>query len=96
VQINEKLSRPIYAFVATDCSVIKRFELRNFSDMVLMYTEDVNPAFHIELLQSCHHRFGLLAMSSAKPDLIFWREKFEETLFKWLTWTTFLQIFSHP
>jgi hypothetical protein len=41
----------------------------------------------------CH--LGLSAVSSAKPDNIFWN-KFEETLFRWLIWTTFLQIFFHP
>jgi hypothetical protein len=34
-------------------------------------------------------------VSSAESDSIFWN-KFEETLFRWLIWTTFLKIFSHP
>jgi hypothetical protein len=39
-------------------------------------------------------QFGFLAVSSAKPDNIFWK-KFEETLFRWSIQTTFLQILSH-
>jgi hypothetical protein len=41
------------------------------------------------------HLFGFFTVLSAKSDNIFWN-KFEETLFRWLIWTTFLQIFSHP
>jgi hypothetical protein len=39
--------------------------------------------------------FWILAVSSATPDKIFWK-RFEETFYRLLTWTTFLQIFSYP
>jgi uroporphyrinogen-III synthase len=46
-----------------------------------------------------HHlrgaHFGILAVTSAKTDKIFWKI-FEETLSRWLIRKTFLQIFSHP
>jgi hypothetical protein len=45
-------------------------------------------------IQLEYQYLGFLAVSSAKPDNIFW-SKFEETLFRWLIWITFLQIFSH-
>jgi hypothetical protein len=51
--------------------------------------------FLCQLLQPQHCYFGFLAASSAKLDNIYWN-KFEETLFRWLIWTTFLQILSHP
>jgi hypothetical protein len=39
--------------------------------------------------------WDFLAVSSAECDNIFWN-KFEETLFSWSMWPTFLQIFYYP
>jgi WD40 repeat protein len=47
------------------------------------------------LLQPQRRHLELVSLSSAKLDNIFWN-KFEETLFRWLTRTALLQIFSHP
>jgi hypothetical protein len=48
---------------------------------------------HVNSFSPSH--FGFWAVSSAIPDDIFWN-KFEETFFNLLKWTTLLQIFSHP
>jgi hypothetical protein len=48
-----------------------------------------------ELIQPQRRHFGILAVTSAKTDKIFWKI-FEETLSRWLIRTTFLQKFPHP
>jgi hypothetical protein len=46
------------------------------------------------IIQAHQHHFRFWSVSSAKPDDIFWN-KFEQTLFSLVKWTTLLQIFSH-
>jgi hypothetical protein len=75
-------------FPPTAICVARRLDVldvRGVSQRTQGYVPVAECPFHFwcQLIQPERRHFGVLAVSSAKPDNIFW-ETFEETLFTWL------------